>query len=130
MNQIDIALKIVRNGTTKLEPDSSSETDISAFQPLAKALVYAHQQRWIHDVIVQRTSSRKNHGQIITVLISGGLTFEGEGHLYELESRASSLEATTKPSTPDIFQLKPTFAGMSIDLKALWKKYRSKGSSR
>ncbi len=74
-------LREIADGKNKFEPSGNSNQEIREFQPIAKRLKSAHEKKLIREAYFQITNTRENHGMFITILISGGLTLEGEQYL-------------------------------------------------
>ena len=74
-------LREIANGKTKFEPEDDSPKKIKEFQHLAIRLKSAYEKKLMREAHFQVSRLRDIHGMYITVLISGGLTFEGEQYL-------------------------------------------------
>ena len=129
MNALIHGLELVASGATDLPAPSAESESYAEFQAMAEALVDAKDAKLLYEVAVQRSRGRENYGHAVRVLVAGGLTPKGKQFL--VNAKASATEIPDSPDAkpekePEIFQLRPTFAGMSIDLKALWRKWQSK----
>ncbi|MBS1161688.1 MAG: hypothetical protein H6R15_4107 [Proteobacteria bacterium] len=96
---------------------------------MAEALLEAKQSGLVYEAKAERSRARETYGHIKQVIVAGGLT--PKGRLLHEQSQAAPFAAEPKVTDrdrpePEIIQLRPTFAGMSIDLKVLWKKWRAK----
>lgn len=102
-------LRKIQAGKKSFGPDSSSLDDLEKFQSIAKIAVYAYNQGYIEKVIT-RKESMSGSGYYAAILVSGGLTYEGErvlqifsgeptpvdGALAELLDRISSYSIREK----------------------------------
>lgn len=92
MDALRQVLVQVRDGKKSFEPDGLAEEDMRAFQPLAKALVYADQREYLkcHSLHESRTGNR----YYSAVIVNGDLTYEGDRFLEEV------LAQTPVPTKP------------------------------
>lgn len=74
-------LREISDGKNSFEPTSNSPNDIREFQATAKRIKSAYERNLINKAFFQISRARESHGMFVTVLISGGLTFEGEQYL-------------------------------------------------
>lgn len=93
-------LKEISTGKSEFKPDDNSEEPIKEFQKIAKRIKFAYDQNLIKDARFQKSHQRNTHGMYIMVLISGGLTFEGEQYIDG--SHRDFLENTMKNQTINI----------------------------
>ena len=103
--------------------------DYADFQAMAEALLEAKESGLVYEAKAERSKGRETYGHVKQVLVAGGLTPKGK--TLQEQSRTMPATAELEPTArdlkePEILQLRPTFAGMSIDLKALWRKWRVK----
>lgn len=89
------------------------------FQPIAKILVHAHKKNYLESCIHHKESDTR-HGWYDLVIVLGGLSREGEIFLAAPESDE------TEDNLEKIIQLKPSIYGVSVDLNALWRRWKSK----
>ena len=117
MNILLELLQEIADGRSSFSPASSAETDMVEFQPIAKVLVFANKQGYLDGFLMHKESSTAN-GWYDSILVRGGLTYEGEQFLQlpktELENEAN-----------EIIRLKPEIYGIGVDLNALWRKLKS-----
>lgn len=123
MQKLHRILVEVKNGQRSFHPRDQSTESIQAFQATATRLQSALSNGYIRDAKFRVSHLRETHGCVLGAIVVGGLTFEGDQYV----SAFGATQASTAEKAP-IFQLKPTFAGMSIDLVALvkWLKSRFK----
>jgi hypothetical protein len=119
MNTLTSMLEEIRAGTTRFAPISNSESDMRDFQPIAKILVYAHEEGLLESCVPHK-ESRTAHGWYDRVIVRGGLSYKGEMFL----TKPPSTSDDTKLS--EIVQLKPSIYGVGIDLKELWKRWKQR----
>lgn len=126
MNPLLRALELAAAGTADISAPELENKEYENFQAIAEALVEAENSKLIYKIAVQRSMAIKTCGHVVRIIISGGLTPKGKEFFDQMKN--SSHEISSEPSKkndPEIFQLRPTFAGMSIDLKVLWKKWQN-----
>jgi len=111
-------LAAVRAGRLVFAPEDGSETSLREFQFVARAVVYASEEK-----LLGRIAPHQNalYGEWLydTVVVVDGLTYQGEGFLSKPEER-------TERQLEDILELKPNVMGLGINLNALWRKYFGK----
>ncbi len=120
MELLQTILREVKSGKRSFTPEADTKESLADFQPIAKRLQSAHAQGYITKVSVKEGHGLETHGSVLGALVSGGLTFEGEQFLQQLQTPES------KENFPPILQLKPGIWGMSIDLNALWQRIKKK----
>ena len=91
------------------------------FQSIAKALIYAYEKNLISKIFPHQESTTGNRWYDL-VLVENGLSFEG----IEYKNNLSAKSKIISSSTDDIFILKPSFMGVSIDLRAAYRWYTNK----
>jgi len=121
MDQLREALRQVQVGVKSFEPDSSTIDAINAFQPLAAALKHANDLGYF-SAAFRRSKMIGTHGCILQVIVTTPLSYEGAKFLQT----AASANENERSRDADIFQLKPSVWGVSIDLKALYRKWVSR----
>ena len=127
-NPLLTGLNLVASGKDDLIAPTLGDDSYDEFQAMAEALIEAKDAGLIYDIAEQRSMSRKNYRHVARLLIPGGLTPKGKAFLKEIAQLPAATDESKAPEAktePEILQLRPTFAGMSIDLKALWKKWKS-----
>ncbi len=132
MDVLREVLTQVREGKTSFQPTGPSEDEIRAFQPIAKALVYADKRDYLRCRALRE--HRTSNSFYINVYVVSGLTYQGELFLENapqpLQSEAVSVDPTgTPPPQEDIFDFKPNFLGFGVNLNALWRWFRKRGRS-
>lgn len=120
MDILRTALQEIADGTTVFKPKSSGNQDMQDFQPIAKVLAYADRQGLLETFVPHKESSTGNRWYDL-VMVSGGLSFEGEQFL-------AAPAASSEPNLEQIIQLKPSIYGVGVDLRALWRKWKSRGT--
>lgn len=131
MDQLVPSMKLVADGLTYLSASDFPPEKYDEFQAIAEGLVQAKAHGFLHKVAVERSKSRETYGHITQVVVAGGLTPSGKQWLAEeaeYEEKGATriaLKAAKAPveKQPEILQLKPAFMGVSVDLKALWRKF-------
>ncbi|MCY1351584.1 hypothetical protein D9M68_169590 [compost metagenome] len=86
-------LRKIQSGAKSFGPDSSSLDDLKKFQKFAKTVVYAHSQGYIEKVI-PRKESMSGNGYYAAILVSGGLTYEGERLLLDFSGEPTPADDT------------------------------------
>ena len=129
MTALEHALQFVASGQARCVAPASDAAEYSDFQAMAEALIEAKQSGLVYEAKAQRSTARETYGHIQQVIVAGGLT--PKGRLLHEQSQAAPFAVEPKATDrdhpePEIIQLRPTFAGMSIDLKALWRKWHAK----
>lgn len=110
-------LRKIHLGVTSFEPDSSSPDDIKNFQSLAKTIVHAHSQGYIDQMIPQRDFTSVN-GDYAVILVSGGLTYNGEQLLQQFSGKPTPLDE----SLADLFERVPSYSVREKWEKALHRR--------
>jgi len=129
MNALLRGLELVEAGATDISSPSVEDEGYVDFQAMAEALVEAKDVKLLYEVAVQRSKGRATYGHAVRVLVAGGITPKGRQFLDCAQASVLEIPLSPKPQVekePEILQLRPAFAGMSIDLKALWKKWQSR----
>ena len=132
MSALRRALEVAQEGTKEFRSPASNALGYAEYQETAEALLEAKEAGLVYEAKEERSAARETYRHIKRVLVAGGLTPKGKIALQDFHTPRPVLEpeATTSRSAernePEIIQLKPTFAGISIDLKALWRKCRAK----
>lgn len=129
VSALRLALELAANGAVELVAPAPDAQNYAEFQALAEALVHAKEGGLVYEVNVERSRARETFENVKRVVISGGLTPRGRLAYEQSQAKPSAAEpnATVREhKEPEIFQLRPTFAGVSIDLKALWRKWKAK----
>lgn len=129
MTALKQALQFIASGQARCVSPASDAAEYLEFQAMAEALLEAKQSGLVYEAIAERSRTRETYGHIRQVIVAGGLT--PKGRLLHEQSQATPFAVESKATDrerpePEIIQLRPTFAGMSIDLKALWRKWRTK----
>ncbi|UXY16712.1 hypothetical protein N8I74_06735 [Chitiniphilus purpureus] len=132
MNPLIHGLESIVAGTTSFSAPPVESDAYNDFQAMAEALTEAKTAGLLYQVAVQRSRARATYDHAKTIVVSGGLTPKGREFLEAAkvpppEAATPTPAGVEKPA--EILQLKPTFAGMSIDLKALWQKWKSRGGT-
>lgn len=120
MDTLRSILEEIKSGTKAFEPASSKDADMWDFQPIAKILVYAHNEGFLESCLPHK-ESRTGNDWYDLVLVQGGLSYKGEMFLMKPS-------ADVEKKIEDIIQLKPSIYGVGIDLKALWKRWKGRKS--
>lgn len=117
-------LKEISEGKKLFKPEDTSETSMEAFQPIAKALVYANKCGYLDKCNIHR-ESRTSHGWYDLILVQGGLSYLGKEYLA---TGASSTAPQELRGEEDIIELKPNISGIGVNLNAFlrWWKNRNK----
>lgn len=135
MDHLVALLKLVGDGLTKLDVADYPTEKYDDFQAIAEGLSQAAALGLIYKVVVQRSKARETYEHAVHVIVAGGLTPSGKQWLKDDAEHQEALRIgaarkaerkTPQKSEPEVFQLKPAFMGVSIDLKALWRRLRSK----
>lgn len=117
MNTLRSVLREVKSGTTNFAPASDNKQDMWDFQPIAKILIYAHQNNYVENCISHK-ESETSHGWYDLVIVRGGLTYEGEMFL------ATPEEGKPEAKLEEIVQLNPNIYGIGVNLKAVWQRWK------
>jgi hypothetical protein len=120
MRELEVVLEEIRAGKKSFQPATRADQDMRDFQPIAKMLVYAHREQLLESCVPHK-ESETGHDYYDLVVVPGGLSYKGE--LYLAETPPKSVESAGTDA-PEIFAIRPTFWGISIDLKALWRRRR------
>lgn len=119
MDLLRTVLQEIADGTTVFRPKSSSEQDMQDFQPIARVLAHADRQGFLESFAPHKESSTGNRWYDL-VTVSGGLSYEGQQFL-------ASPPADSEPNLEKIIQLRPSIYGVGVDLRELWRKWKSRG---
>ena len=118
MTALKSILEEIKAGTTSFAPASGKEEDMRDFQPIAKLLEYANTKGLLASYKPHKESST-GHRWYDLVLVSGGLSYEGEMFL-------ASANEQVEREAESIVHLKPNFYGVGVDLNALWKRWKNR----
>ena len=109
MELLQSVLEEIHAGRMSFQPEDQSEAAFSAFQPVANRLIALKERGLVHDVKVLRSHSRTSQG-ILTAMVLGGLTFDGEQFL------ASTTAPPPSPVVqPDDSKMKVFVSHSSVD---------------
>lgn len=117
MNVLKEILEEIQEGRTIFNPISQSSVEMKNFQPIAKILLFAHKEGLIEG-FAEHKESETAYNLYDFVLVKGGLSYQGEKYLQNIED-----ENTEKINK--IIQLKPSIYGVEIDIIALWKHFKN-----
>ncbi|MGZ8222186.1 MAG: hypothetical protein ACXWT0_11120 [Methylobacter sp.] len=142
MDQLETSLALLSTGITQISVRDYPPDRYDEFQSLAEGIMQAKALGLVYEAQVERSKSRETYGHAVRVVTAGGLTPSGKTWLKEAadhaqkmkeaherkaaRTSASSDQPTPPTRTEEIIQLKPAFMGMSIDLKALWRRLATK----
>ena len=82
MDLIEKLLIEISKDKKVFEPASNNKSDIEDFQSVAKALVFAHQEKLIEDILPHKESESGNDWYTI-VVIQSGLSYKGCEYIKE-----------------------------------------------
>jgi hypothetical protein len=105
-------LEQIQSGQTCFAPSTEAPEDLKAFQPAAAALKHAVSLGYISAVFLE-SRMRDGYGSVRQVLVNGPLSYSGAQFL--------SIPPVPERHDQDIVQLKPSFYGISIDLRAAFR---------
>lgn len=135
MSTLVSVLEEVGEGKSRFSPTSTAEADMRDFQPIAKFLLHAQQEGFLEKCVPHKESQTGNDWYDL-IMVVGGLSYKGEMFLrqsvqtntthYIDKIFQQSIPANAEKDINDIFQLKPNIYGFSIDLKALWKRWKQR----
>lgn len=91
---------------------------MEAFQHIAKAFAFAKREGYLDECVIHRESESVNNWYDL-VVVPNGLSHKGEGFLL-LRS------AGPEQRLEEVIEIRPNFAGVGINLRALWRRYRGK----
>lgn len=118
MSNLIFLLQKIKDGEKSFRPTSNSTEDMNEFQSVAKALLFANEEGLLDGFHFHKESHTGNHWYDL-IMVKNGLSYKGEIHL--------DLHLNPPKEKPEeILELKPSFNGMSVDLKALWRRIRKK----
>ncbi len=118
MDSLKEMLQEIQKGRTEFIPKGQSVEDMQDFQPIAKMLLYANNEGFLESYLDHKESETA-HNFYDFILVKGGLSYQGELYLNDAKN-----ESTKSPE--EIIQIKPNFFGISVDIKAFWKRYIAK----
>lgn len=124
MQELKAILVRIQNGERNFRPQNSDLAELSAFQEIAKLIIYANEKGYIQEVKCLKDCTHPG-SQIKNIIINGGLTFDGEQFLKEIE-----IQESDKLQKEDIIEIKPNFAGIGVNLNALFRYLRHKFAKR
>lgn len=141
MDHLENALEFLAAGNARIKLADYLPDRYDEFQALAEGIMQAKALGLVYEASVERSKARETYGHALHVLTAGGLTPAGKKWLLDAKEHEAKIEeararrAARQQTVPavqasqskpeEILQLKPTFMGMGIDLKALWKRFRS-----
>ena len=98
MDDLRNILRQVQEGKASFAPTGPSEEEMKTFQPIAKALLYAHQMGYLEECHAKREYVT-GRGYYVLVLVRGGLSYIGEA--FFREEPAGGGKATNPRQVPD-----------------------------
>lgn len=125
MEQMKEILRRIHDGETCFKPVSTKTEDVKAFQAIAKRIVSAKDRGFLVKANFQRSYMAGTYSDILNIVVSGGLTFEGEQFLLnEPEAREKELKKQ------DLFEVKVGAFGVklnAIEAFRRWKGRKNRG---
>lgn len=120
MQQLKDILNLIQSGKISYQPENDDFDSLVKFQEIAKRILYAESQGWIHSV--KHQTDYRHPGRLIrNLIVLGGVTFQGEQFLK------SRIEGQEKASFgEDIIELKPNIAGIGVNLNAAFRWLKNK----
>lgn len=125
MDQLREVLRQVQQGKKSFSPEASTPEGVKAFQPTAAAIKHASDLRYL-SAVFRQSKMIGTHGCILQAVITSPLSYTGTQFLASLHGAQDQPKSTDA----EVFQFKPSFWGMSIDLKALYKKLTRRRDQR
>jgi hypothetical protein len=120
VQQLKDILSLIQSGKISYQPERNDFDSLVKFQQIAKRILYAKSQAWIHDVKYQ--IDYQHSGRLVRNLsVQGGITLEGEQFI---KSRIAAGERVTFEE--DIIELKPNIAGIGVNLNAAYRWFKNK----
>ena len=86
----------IQAGKKNFKPSAETPDAIIAFQPIARRVNAAEQQGLVRGVKIRISHFPATHGNVLAVLVVGGLTFAGEQLLKARAHRTTNAETTAK----------------------------------
>lgn len=122
MEQMKEILRRIHDGETSFHPKDDSPEAVKEFQPVAKRIVAAHEKGYLVNAHFRRSNMRDTSGYVLEIVVTGGLTFEGERFL------SSPPEQDRAPA--DLIKFEPKFLGMKLEGNELYRRLKRWWRSR
>ena len=121
MNVFKEILQEIQEGRATFNPISESLADMKNFQPIAKIILFAYDEGLLEGCSAHKESETA-YNFYDFVLVKGGLNYQGEQYLQNIEDE--NIEDENIEKMNKIIQLKPSIYGVEIDIIALWKHFK------
>lgn len=116
MEQMKEILRRIHDGETSFKPKDDSPEAVKAFQPVAKRIVAAHEKGYLVKADFRVSYMCETHGYILHVIVTGGLTFDGERFL--------SSPPGQDRAPADLIKFEPKFLGMKLEGNELYRRLK------
>ncbi len=122
MEQMKEILRRIHDGETSFKPKDDSPEAVKAFQPVAKRIVAAHGKGYLVKADFLNSNIEGSSGYVLCIIVTGGLTFEGERFL------SSPPEQDRAPA--DLIKFEPKILGMKLEGNELYRRLKRWWKSR
>lgn len=117
MDRLREVLEQVQSGKTKFLPETATPEGLASFQPTAVALQHANAAGYL-SAVFRVSKMIGTHGYVLEAIVNGPLAYKG---LRYLDTPPATQDATVSTNEPDVFQIRPSIGGISIDLRAAFR---------
>ena len=118
----EILRRIHDNGEMSFQPKDDSPAAVKEFQAIAKRLVAAHEKGYLVKADFLNSNMEGTSGYVLHIIVTGGLTFEGERFL------SSPPEQDRAPA--DLIKFEPKLLGMKLEGNELYRRLKRWWRSR
>lgn len=118
MEELKLILVRIKNGERSFRPQRNDSESLDEFQQVAMRIIHADKKGYIQEMKFLKDYTTTG-GKIKNIVISGGLTFEGEQFL----TMPVKMDCDASPKE-DIIEIKPNIAGVGLNVNALCRYLR------
>ncbi len=130
MEKMKEILRRIHDGETSFKPKDDSPEAVKEFQTIAKRLRSAHEKGYLVNAHFRVSNMRETAGYTLNVIVTGGLTFEGEKFLesQQKESEKPAPVSTDKPA--DLIKFEPRILWFKLEGNELYRRLKRWWRSR
>ncbi len=129
MEQMKEILKRIQNGERIFHPTGDSIEAVKAFQPIAKRIVSANERGYLVNAIFLHSKMAGTVGDILNIIVNGGLTFEGEKFLESQQNEVKQSVPASTDKQSELIKWEPKLLGFKLEgnelirrLQRCWEK--------
>lgn len=124
MEKMREILSRIQNGEARFNPTDDSHKALRDFQSIAKRIVAAHERGYLVKAVFRRRNGRDTAGYITQVVITGGLTFDGEKFLESQQKEAEKTAPVSTDKPADLIKFEPKLFGIKLEGNELYRRLK------